>query len=63
DMRRDNEVAVTDRRSLRYGWRDVIGKPCAAAAQVGLVLQARGWPGVIGRCGPACLIPPPPGSG
>ena len=63
DMRRDNEAVVTGRTTLRYSWRDVIGQPCVAAAQVGLALQERGWPGVIGRCGPACPIPAMPGSG
>jgi hypothetical protein len=41
---------------LRYGWRDVAGKPCAAAQQVGSVLQAGSWPGRPHRCSPTCPI-------
>ncbi len=58
DLRRDNQVTVRGRTVLRYGWRDVVGEPCAVAAQVGLALRQRGWPGPIGRCGPGCPIPP-----
>ncbi len=62
DMRRDNDVIVAGRVTLRYGWRDVIGEPCVVAAEVGLALQRRGWPGAVGRCCAACLIPAMPGS-
>ncbi|HEY5879202.1 MAG TPA: hypothetical protein VIU11_09835 [Nakamurella sp.] len=58
DMRRDNETTLTGRDVLRFGWRDVVGEPCVAAAQVALALQQRGWPESIGRCGPDCSIPP-----
>jgi hypothetical protein len=63
DLRRDNQVTVTGRTVLRYGWRDVVGEPCAVAAQVGLALQQRGWSGSVGRCGAGCPIPPPSGAG
>jgi hypothetical protein len=63
DLRRDNQVTVTGRTVLRYGWRDVVGEPCAVAAQVGLALQQRGWSGSVGRCGAGCPIPPPSGLG
>lgn len=63
DMRRDNATALSGRATLRFGWRDVVGEACVAAAQVGLALQQRGWSGSIGRCGPDCAIPAPPGIG
>lgn len=58
DLRRDNDVTITERTTLRYGWRDVVGEPCAVAAQVGLALKQRGWRGTIRPCGPNCPIPP-----
>ncbi len=54
DRARDNDVAESARVTLRYGSRSVAGSPCAAAAQVGRVLAARGWQGQIRRCGPGC---------
>jgi len=57
DLRRDNAAVVQGEGVLRYGWRDVAGRPCEAAGQVGAVLQARGWPGKPNRCGATCLLP------
>jgi hypothetical protein len=57
DLRRDNAAMVQGERVLRYGWRDVAGRPSEAAGQVGTVLQARGWPGKPRRCGATCLLP------
>ena len=54
DRIRDNEVAESDRVTLRYGWASVVAAPCATAAQVGRVLASRGWRGRIRRCGPGC---------
>jgi very-short-patch-repair endonuclease/predicted transcriptional regulator of viral defense system len=34
DRRRDNAHAVQRRFTLRYGWRDVVGDPCAVAREV-----------------------------
>lgn len=56
DYRRDNAAAVQREVALRYGWHDVAGAPCAVAAQVGLVLGQRGWPGRTRPCGPPCLV-------
>ena len=56
DLRRDNEAVVQGEGVLRYGWRDVAGRPCEAAGQVGTVLRARGWPGQLRRCGPGCPL-------
>jgi hypothetical protein len=56
DLRRDNMGTVAGDRMLRYGWRDVAGRACAVAAQVGGVLHVQGWTGTLRRCGPACLV-------
>lgn len=53
DMARDNATAVRKQIALRYGWRDVFGRPCVTAEQVGTVLQQRGWKGNMQRC-PRC---------
>ena len=50
DFRRDNAFAVRALLTLRYGWYDVVHRPCEVAAQVALVLQQRGWDGVPSRC-------------
>jgi hypothetical protein len=57
EMRRDNEAVVQGSGVLRYGWRDIAARPCAAAGQVSAVLQAHGWAGRPRRCGPACPLP------
>jgi len=59
EMRRDNDTTKSGRATLRFGWRDVVGEPCVAAAQVGLALQQRGWPGAPRRCGAECQLTPP----
>jgi hypothetical protein len=56
DLRRDNEAVVAADWTLRYGWRDVVGRPCEVAVQVGMVLQGRGWPGQAKACGAECVI-------
>lgn len=58
DFRRDNRVVVAGDVVLRYGWRDVACRPCAVAAQVAEVLQARGWPGAPRVCSPGCPVNP-----
>ena len=54
DLRRDNAATVAGESVLRYGWRDVVGRPCVVAAQVGAVLRFRGWPGSPTPCGRGC---------
>lgn len=51
DMRRDNAFALRALLTLRYGWHDVTGNPCAVAWQVASVLWSRGWTGEFRRCG------------
>jgi len=54
DRHRDNRVAVSGRITLRYGWREVVGEPCAVALEVAQVLRRRGWSGEVRPCGSAC---------
>ena len=54
DRRRDNDGVRSGHATLRYGWADVVDFPCAVAAEVALVLRARGWAGRPKRCGPTC---------
>ena len=54
DRIRDNAVAEAAQVTLRYGWKSVVGAPCAVAAQVGRVLISRGWTGTVRHCGPGC---------
>ncbi|MBA8792438.1 very-short-patch-repair endonuclease [Friedmanniella endophytica] len=53
DMRRDNRALRDGLVTLRYGWSDVTGRPCAVAAEVGSVLHRLGWDGTPDRC-PRC---------
>ncbi len=50
DMWRDNQFALGDLFSLRYGWIDVSDRPCLVATQVGSALVRRGWDGELLRC-------------
>jgi len=59
DMDRDNATTVDRLDGLRYGWVQVLGRPCAAAGQVARVLAANGWLGLPRRCGPTCRLPNP----
>ncbi|GAA1426647.1 hypothetical protein GCM10009616_01740 [Microlunatus lacustris] len=50
DYRRDNDFAVRQLLTLRYGWTDVLQQHCEVAFQVGGVLGSRGWTDVPTRC-------------
>ncbi|HEX3899593.1 MAG TPA: hypothetical protein VHW74_10505 [Mycobacteriales bacterium] len=50
DMRRDNASEVAGMRHLRYGWADMVDRPCEVAAQQAHVLMQQGWPGSLRRC-------------
>ena len=54
DMDRDNASVAQGFRVLRYGWHDVVDRPCAVAFQVSTVLRAGGWPGQPEACQPSC---------
>jgi hypothetical protein len=58
DLRRDNALVLQGETVLRYGWRDVAGRPCVVAQQLASALSAKGWPGSPSRCSPSCLIKP-----
>jgi hypothetical protein len=60
DLRRDNAVTEAGDRVLRYGWRDVAGRACLSAAQVGQVLRQQGWTGHPTPCSPTCPLPVAP---
>jgi hypothetical protein len=59
DLRRDNLAAIGGETVLRYGWRDVVGRPCEVAAQAAAVLTMRGWTGRPAACGPECAVRTP----
>ena len=50
DMARDNRFAASSWLTLRYGWYDVLHRPCQVAFQVGSVLIQRGWADIPHRC-------------
>lgn len=51
DSRRDlAEAAVSDTVTLRVTYGLVFDDPCATASRIGLVLQRRGWNGVVAPC-------------
>jgi len=57
DRRRDNAAVERGRRTVRYGWAEVAGDPCAVAAQVARLLAAAGWTGRPHPCRrPDCMI-------
>lgn len=56
DRVRDNRVTVSGRRTLRYGWREVVADPCGVAAELVAVLRALGWRGRPRTCGPGCAL-------
>jgi very-short-patch-repair endonuclease len=45
DHRRDNAAVVGGGKVLRYGYTDVVARPCTVAAEVAGVLIASGWAG------------------
>jgi hypothetical protein len=53
DMRRDNRSEVLRLRELRYGWADMVDRPCEVAIQQAIVLRQQGWSGSFTRC-PGC---------
>lgn len=53
DMRRDNRSEVLQLRHLRYGWADVVHRPCEVAIEQAVILRQQGWRGRFKRC-PDC---------
>lgn len=50
DLRRDNRHQTQGLLTLRYGWDDVVNRPCEVARQIALVLMRCGWSGPLARC-------------
>lgn len=55
DMQRDNRSAARGYTTLRFGWHDVVARPCEVAAQIIRTLRERGWRGEAQAC-PKCSI-------
>jgi hypothetical protein len=53
DMQRDNRSEMRGLRHLRYGWADIVDRPCEVAIEQGQVLRQQGWTGRFIRC-PRC---------
>lgn len=53
DLDRDLAAAVDGRVTVRLGWGQVVGRPCATASRVAALLRVRGWGGSAHAC-PAC---------
>jgi len=60
DMRRDNRSVVSSVWPLRYGWADIVDRPCEVAIEQGDILRQRGWQGRFRRCA-RCPSTLPPG--
>ena len=50
DLNRDNQFALIEWITLRYGWFDVAYRPCLVAFQIAAALVARGWNDMPTRC-------------
>lgn len=50
DAERDNAHVLAGRTTLRFGWYDVVHRPCHVSSLVAEVLKARGWQGNVRRC-------------
>lgn len=58
DARRDLDDLAAGRSVARLRYGQVFGGACETAAKIGRALQARGWTGLVRRCGPGCGIDP-----
>lgn len=50
DMRRDNRSEVQQFRHLRYGWPDMVDRPCEVALEQAVILRQQGWKGAFRAC-------------
>lgn len=50
DFRRDNRNAAAGWTTLRFGWWDVVERPCEVVAQLVHLLRSKGWRGDMLRC-------------
>jgi len=58
DVHRDNALTGAGIITLRYNWTDITRRACEVAAEIGAVLQRRGWADHPRPCGPACPAQP-----
>jgi hypothetical protein len=56
DRKRDRAAIAAGYQPLRCGWSDVDVTPCVTAAEVGAILQGRGWQGTVSPCSPSCTV-------
>ncbi len=59
DWERDNAHALGQFTTLRYGWQDIVSRPCAVARQVAEALGQGGWMGIPTRCRSCRHLPSP----
>ena len=57
DRHRDAVVASKGGLTLRFGYVEVLDRPCQTAGLVAGVLQSRGWQGAPTLCGSGCTMP------
>lgn len=50
DFHRDNANTLRGYVTLRFGWHDVVNRPCEVARTVASLLTSRGWTGTLGVC-------------
>lgn len=56
DLERDLDTALDGADTVRLGYGQVLGRPCATAVKLGLLFQRRGWGGAPTGC-PDCAVP------
>jgi len=56
DRAKSRRAVAADWAVVRYGWEETVPHACATAAELELLLQARGWPGRARPCGPGCPV-------
>ena len=56
-MNRDNRHVLRGKPTLRYGWWDVMARPCEVAFQVFSALAQRGYQRIFGRCHRCSAVP------
>jgi hypothetical protein len=59
DMRRDNRSERQHLRELRYGWADMVDRPCEVAIEQAVILREQGWTEEFTRCR-SCPVRLPP---
>lgn len=59
DLDRDLDAAGQGRLTVRLGWGQVFDRPCRTAGRMAALMRARGWDGVLLRCGPECRLGDP----